>query len=48
MDTAKVRLQISGVTGESKYKGLIGTMSTIVKEEGFRALFKGLSSGLCR
>jgi solute carrier family 25 uncoupling protein 8/9 len=48
MDTAKVRLQISGISGEKKYNGLLGTMKTIVKEEGIKALFKGLSSGLCR
>merc|ERR1712217_66672 len=31
-----------------KYKGIIGTASTIAREEGAAALFKGLSPGLQR
>ena len=48
LDTVKVRLQLAGSSGESKYKGLLGTMKTIIREEGPTAFFKGLSSGLCR
>lgn len=50
LDTAKVRLQLqqksATVTDAPKYKGFMGTMSTITKEEGFFALWKGLSAGL--
>jgi solute carrier family 25 (mitochondrial uncoupling protein), member 8/9 len=31
-----------------KYRGLVGTIATISKEEGYRALFNGLSAGLQR
>lgn len=30
------------------YNGLVGTVSTIVKQEGYRALYNGLSAGLQR
>eukprot|EP01026_Neomeris_dumetosa_P014160 TRINITY_DN1508_c0_g1_i12.p1 TRINITY_DN1508_c0_g1~~TRINITY_DN1508_c0_g1_i12.p1 ORF type:complete len:298 (+),score=29.93 TRINITY_DN1508_c0_g1_i12:85-978(+) len=46
IDTAKVRLQIQ--TGSSKYRGLLGTISTIAREEGLPALWKGLTPGLHR
>jgi solute carrier family 25 uncoupling protein 8/9 len=51
LDTAKVRLQIqskAAVGTVPKYSGFIGTMATISKEEGTRALFNGLSAGLQR
>ncbi|XP_056407720.1 mitochondrial brown fat uncoupling protein 1 [Hyla sarda] len=54
LDTAKVRLQIQGestvsgaVTG-IRYKGVLGTMRTIVKTEGPRSLYNGLVAGLQR
>ncbi|XP_059620385.1 mitochondrial uncoupling protein 2-like [Phlebotomus argentipes] len=31
-----------------QYRGLVGTVSTIVRQEGFRALYNGLSAGLQR
>ncbi|CAI9106903.1 OLC1v1006150C1 [Oldenlandia corymbosa var. corymbosa] len=56
LDTAKVRLQLQkrasggGEAGgaTSKYKGLLGTMLTIAKEEGPAALWKGIIPGLHR
>eukprot|EP00271_Cylindrocystis_brebissonii_P012819 TRINITY_DN32324_c0_g1_i1.p1 TRINITY_DN32324_c0_g1~~TRINITY_DN32324_c0_g1_i1.p1 ORF type:complete len:308 (-),score=48.49 TRINITY_DN32324_c0_g1_i1:722-1645(-) len=55
IDTAKVRLQLQGGGGgagvppaAAKYKGLIGTIGTIAKEEGPGALWKGLTPGLHR
>ncbi|XP_078532992.1 mitochondrial brown fat uncoupling protein 1 [Lissotriton helveticus] len=54
LDTAKVRLQIQGesaVSGAAKgirYKGVFGTISTIVKTEGPRSLYNGLVAGLQR
>ncbi|KAL7082070.1 hypothetical protein ACP275_14G077500 [Erythranthe tilingii] len=54
LDTAKVRLQLQKRVplGDSestpKYKGLLGTIATIAKEEGLFALWKGIVPGLHR
>jgi len=40
-DVIKTRLQVKGVEGTVKYKGIIDCFQRIVKEEGPRALFKG-------
>ncbi|XP_029923314.1 mitochondrial uncoupling protein 2-like [Myripristis murdjan] len=52
LDTAKVRLQIQGeskVEGQKlKYKGVFGTIKTMVKTEGPRSLYNGLVAGLQR
>ncbi|EDS29219.1 mitochondrial brown fat uncoupling protein [Culex quinquefasciatus] len=50
LDTAKVRLQIQGEQekGYRKYRGLTGTIVTIARQEGFQALYGGLSAGLQR
>ncbi|KAM3937513.1 mitochondrial brown fat uncoupling protein 1 [Leptodactylus fuscus] len=54
LDTAKVRLQIQGESAVSgavngiRYKGVFGTISTIVKTEGPRSLYNGLVAGLQR
>lgn len=54
LDTAKVRLQIQGETKSSvnsksaQYKGVFGTISTMVKTEGPRSLYNGLVAGLQR
>lgn len=55
LDTAKVRLQIQGeggsaTTGSSRavYRGLVGTVCTISRQEGPRALYNGLVPGLQR
>jgi solute carrier family 25 uncoupling protein 8/9 len=50
IDTAKVRLQIQAKqvdpTIKPKYSGFLGTMGTISREEGFFALYNGLTAGL--
>ncbi|XP_042269179.1 mitochondrial uncoupling protein 2-like [Thunnus albacares] len=54
LDTAKVRLQIQGESRPSlegqraKYRGVFGTMFTMVKTEGPRSLYSGLVAGLQR
>ncbi|RZF40586.1 hypothetical protein LSTR_LSTR007469 [Laodelphax striatellus] len=50
LDLAKVRLQVqSGAKGSGlKYKSLLHTIKTVAKEEGPRALYKGLVPGLQR
>lgn len=52
MPTAVV--QLAGVGGSmhvpvaAQYEGLMGTISTIVRQEGVRSLYNGLSAGLQR
>ena len=54
LDTAKVRLQLQkqAVAGEAvtlpKYRGMLGTVATIAREEGLSALWKGIVPGLHR
>ncbi|KAG7516177.1 hypothetical protein JOB18_024928 [Solea senegalensis] len=54
LDTAKVRLQIQGeahkIEGASatKYRGVFGTIMTMVRTEGARSLYSGLVAGLQR
>uniref|UniRef100_A0A3Q4BLR9 Dicarboxylate carrier UCP2 n=1 Tax=Mola mola TaxID=94237 RepID=A0A3Q4BLR9_MOLML len=57
LDTAKVRLQIQGeerasaAAGEGpavKYRGVFGTISTMVRTEGPRSIYSGLVAGLQR
>ncbi|XP_034460105.1 mitochondrial uncoupling protein 2-like [Hippoglossus hippoglossus] len=54
LDTAKVRLQIQGEFKPSvgvqrpRYRGVFGTIYTMVKTEGARSLYSGLVAGLQR
>ncbi|MCI4388044.1 hypothetical protein PGIGA_G00080830 [Pangasianodon gigas] len=57
LDTAKVRLQIQGETCGTakassaqamKYRGVFGTIATMVRTEGPRSLYNGLVAGLQR
>ncbi|KDO66742.1 hypothetical protein CISIN_1g0219261mg, partial [Citrus sinensis] len=54
LDTAKVRLQLQKKTASgdgvsvSKYRGLMGTVVTIAREEGLWALWNGVIAGLHR
>lgn len=54
LDTAKVRLQLQkkAVGGDAavlpKYRGLLGTVGTIAREEGLASLWKGVIPGLHR
>ncbi|XP_077215150.1 mitochondrial uncoupling protein 1-like [Tasmannia lanceolata] len=54
LDTAKVRLQLQkkAVAGDGvalpKYRGMLGTVATIAREEGLSSLWKGIVPGLHR
>ncbi|XP_030332685.1 C2 domain-containing protein 3-like isoform X5 [Strigops habroptila] len=54
LDTAKVRLQLQGevriprTVGAVEYRGVFGTLSTMVRTEGPRSLYSGLAAGLQR
>ncbi|XP_061109217.1 mitochondrial brown fat uncoupling protein 1 [Conger conger] len=54
LDTAKVRLQIQGekaaaeAAKDIRYRGVFGTISTMVRTEGPRSLYNGLVAGLQR
>ncbi|XP_061574160.1 mitochondrial brown fat uncoupling protein 1 [Cololabis saira] len=51
LDTAKVRLQIQGEkvpVGGIRYKGVFGTISTMIRTEGPKSLYNGLVAGLQR
>ncbi|NXT21704.1 UCP3 protein, partial [Syrrhaptes paradoxus] len=54
LDTAKVRLQIQGEVRIPRssvtvqYRGVLGTLSTMVRTEGARSLYSGLAAGLQR
>ncbi|XP_020773413.1 mitochondrial brown fat uncoupling protein 1 [Boleophthalmus pectinirostris] len=51
LDTAKVRLQIQGeksAVQNIRYRGVFGTIATMVRTEGPRALYNGLVAGLQR
>ncbi|XP_001368096.1 putative mitochondrial transporter UCP3 [Monodelphis domestica] len=54
LDTAKVRLQIQGESQSEKaiqnvrYRGVLGTITTMVKTEGPSSLYNGLVAGLHR
>jgi Mitochondrial carrier protein len=52
LDTAKVRLQLQKNAASSldlpKYRGMLGTVATIAREEGSAALWKGIVPGLQR
>ncbi|KAK4765542.1 hypothetical protein SAY86_026632 [Trapa natans] len=52
LDVAKVRLQLQKKVpaneGTPKYRGLLGTVATIAREEGLSALWNGIIPGLHR
>ncbi|NXP74653.1 UCP3 protein, partial [Ramphastos sulfuratus] len=54
LDTAKVRLQIQGEVriprspSAVQYRGVLGTLRTMVRTEGARSLYSGLAAGLQR
>uniref|UniRef100_A0A8C3U709 UCP3 protein n=1 Tax=Catharus ustulatus TaxID=91951 RepID=A0A8C3U709_CATUS len=45
LDTAKVRLQVRSASSV-EYRGVVGTLSTMVRTEGARSLYRGLAAGL--
>ncbi|XP_006887082.1 PREDICTED: mitochondrial brown fat uncoupling protein 1 [Elephantulus edwardii] len=51
LDTAKVRLQIQGecpISSPIRYKGVLGTITTLAKTEGPMKLYSGLPAGIQR
>jgi solute carrier family 25 oxoglutarate transporter 11 len=49
LDLVKTRLQVSGMGGAAReYNGMFDAFAKIIKREGFRALYKGLSAALLR
>eukprot|EP01119_Soliformovum_irregulare_P021563 TRINITY_DN7206_c0_g1_i1.p1 TRINITY_DN7206_c0_g1~~TRINITY_DN7206_c0_g1_i1.p1 ORF type:complete len:123 (-),score=17.72 TRINITY_DN7206_c0_g1_i1:22-390(-) len=48
IDITKIRLQLQGNTTPKKYRGMIHAGTTIVKEEGITALYKGIQPALLR
>ena len=54
IDTSKTRLQIQGQVGDAalmsrtRYRGMMHTIATVAKEEGFTKLYGGISPALFR
>lgn len=50
IDVVKTRLQVSGTAGARNYKelGVIGTVTTVAKEEGITAFWKGIPAAWLR
>jgi solute carrier family 25 (mitochondrial uncoupling protein), member 8/9 len=46
--SSQISVLANNTAMSQRYRGLVGTIATISKEEGFRALFNGLSAGLQR
>uniref|UniRef100_A0A8C7ZUY8 Solute carrier family 25 member 12 n=1 Tax=Oryzias sinensis TaxID=183150 RepID=A0A8C7ZUY8_9TELE len=47
-DVIKTRLQVAARAGQTTYSGVIDCFRKIMKEEGFRALWKGAGARMCR
>ncbi|GMS93156.1 hypothetical protein PENTCL1PPCAC_15331, partial [Pristionchus entomophagus] len=48
LDLVKNRMQLSGTTGKREYRSAIHALTSIVKNEGVRTVYTGLSAGLLR
>ena len=58
LERVKILLQVQGMklkehpelgqSGTLKYRGIIGTMRTVIREEGFIALYKGNGANVLR
>lgn len=48
LDTLKVRLQVQGEAGAAQVKGVLGTLTSLLRQEGFTALYSGIVPGLQR
>ena len=49
IDTLKLRLQLQNeLTHEGRYRGLLAGLTTLVRDEGLRAVYRGLSASLLR
>uniref|UniRef100_A0A673CTX2 Calcium-binding mitochondrial carrier protein Aralar1-like n=1 Tax=Sphaeramia orbicularis TaxID=375764 RepID=A0A673CTX2_9TELE len=47
-DVVKTRLQVAARAGQTTYSGVIDCFRKIMREEGFRALWKGAGARMCR
>uniref|UniRef100_A0A8C2XFS4 Solute carrier family 25 member 12 n=1 Tax=Cyclopterus lumpus TaxID=8103 RepID=A0A8C2XFS4_CYCLU len=47
-DVIKTRLQVAARAGQTSYTGVLDCFRKIMKEEGFRALWKGAGARMCR
>ncbi|XP_072297354.1 electrogenic aspartate/glutamate antiporter SLC25A12, mitochondrial-like isoform X1 [Eucyclogobius newberryi] len=47
-DVIKTRLQVAARAGQTSYNGVMDCFWKILKEEGFRALWKGAGARMCR
>uniref|UniRef100_A0A669EPJ0 Solute carrier family 25 member 12 n=1 Tax=Oreochromis niloticus TaxID=8128 RepID=A0A669EPJ0_ORENI len=47
-DVIKTRLQVAARAGQTTYSGVMDCFRKILKEEGFRALWKGAGARMCR
>uniref|UniRef100_A0AAX7UVJ4 EF-hand domain-containing protein n=1 Tax=Astatotilapia calliptera TaxID=8154 RepID=A0AAX7UVJ4_ASTCA len=47
-DVIKTRLQVAARAGQTTYSGVIDCFKKILREEGFRALWKGAGARMCR
>nr|XP_020452192.1 calcium-binding mitochondrial carrier protein Aralar1-like isoform X2 [Monopterus albus] len=47
-DVIKTRLQVAARAGQTTYSGVIDCFKKILKEEGFRAFWKGAGARVCR
>ncbi|CAB3404887.1 unnamed protein product [Caenorhabditis bovis] len=48
LDLVKNRMQLSGTTGKKEYRSSFHALTSIIKNEGFMAVYNGLSAGLLR
>ncbi|CAO4368017.1 unnamed protein product [Caenorhabditis nigoni] len=48
LDLVKNRMQLSGTTGKKEYRSSMHALTSIIKNEGFFAIYNGLSAGLLR
>uniref|UniRef100_A0A8C6Q331 Solute carrier family 25 member 12 n=1 Tax=Nothobranchius furzeri TaxID=105023 RepID=A0A8C6Q331_NOTFU len=47
-DVIKTRLQVAARAGQTTYSGVVDCFRKILREEGFRALWKGAGARMCR
>ncbi|XP_077579888.1 electrogenic aspartate/glutamate antiporter SLC25A12, mitochondrial-like isoform X2 [Stigmatopora nigra] len=47
-DVIKTRLQVAARAGQTTYNGVVDCFQKIMREEGFRALWKGAGARMCR
>jgi hypothetical protein len=48
LDTVRRRMQVSGAVGAAKYSNIFNCLQTIIKKEGWTALFYGLAPTMLR